>query len=134
MSRDWTSARIEANDTELTGKIIHAAIEVHRNLGPGLLESIYERALSIELLAHGIAHIRQMPIEVRYKNHVLGEGYRADILVEQKILLELKVVDTISNLHIAQIMTYLKFLKIKQGLILNFNVRLLKDGIKRISL
>jgi GxxExxY protein len=117
----------------LTDKVIAAAIEVHKELGPGLLESAYENALAIELADRGIYVKRQTDIVTAYKGRDLGCGFRADLIVEQCLLVELKTVDRINDLHIAQVITYLKFLRFKCGLLINFNERLLKTGIKRVS-
>jgi GxxExxY protein len=116
---------------EITQKIIGCAIEVHRNLGPGLLESSYEECLSYELLKNGLSIKRQQPTPVVYKEIKLECGYRIDILVENSVALELKVVDSINPVHEAQILTYMKFAQKSIGLLINFNVTVLKYGIKR---
>jgi GxxExxY protein len=118
----------------LTDKVIAAAIEVHKELGPGLLESVYEKALAMELSDKTISAKRQVDIATSYKGRDLGCGFRADLIVEESLLIELKTVDRISNLHIAQVITYLKFLGFKLGLLINFNEKLLKTGIKRVSI
>ncbi|MGD8999186.1 MAG: GxxExxY protein [Granulosicoccaceae bacterium] len=119
---------------ELINIVLDAATEVHRILGPGLLESVYEQALFMELATSGLDVKRQVEIPVRYKGKELGTGFRADILVNNCLLLELKCVDEIAQIHLAQIITYLKLLNIKRGYLLNFNQRLLKHGIKRVSI
>ncbi|MBW6515232.1 MAG: GxxExxY protein [Candidatus Cloacimonetes bacterium] len=119
---------------ELSGKVIGAAIEVHKNLGPGLLESIYEECLCYELDQIGLKYERQRPLDIKYKEHNLTCGYRMDIVIEEEILVELKSVETISSLHEAQLLTYLKLSNIKVGLIINFNAPTLKKGIKRMVL
>jgi GxxExxY protein len=119
---------------DLIGEVVSAAIAVHRALGPGLLESVYELALAFELTDRNIRFVRQAAIPVTYRGHNLGEGFRADIIVEASLLLELKAVDCFSNVHLAQVMTYLRLLNIKRGLLLNFNTKLMKDGIKRVSI
>ncbi|MDQ8180794.1 GxxExxY protein [Pelagicoccus sp. SDUM812005] len=120
-------------DTEkLTFEIIGAAIEVHRELGPGLLESTYERCLVHELTLRGIKTERQKVQPITYKGLELDEGYRLDILVESKIILELKVVDELNDIHTAQLLTYLKLSKLNLGYLLNFNVTQMKQGIKRL--
>jgi len=119
---------------EITEKIIGCAIEVHRNLGPGLLESAYEECLDFELRSAGLSTLRQLAIPVIYKEIKLECGYRIDILVENSVVIELKTVDCFSPVHEAQILTYLKFSKKEVGLLINFNVRLLKDGLKRYRL
>ena len=117
---------------ELSGKLITAAIEVHRTLGPGLLESAYELYLCHELKLNRIPFRRQVPLPVSYKGVNLDCGYRLDIVVDDRIILELKSVGELSALHEAQLLTYLKLRKLKLGLLMNFNVPLLKDGIKRV--
>lgn len=116
---------------EITHKIIGCAIEVHRNLGPGLLESAYEECLAFELTKNGLSIKRQQPTPVVYKEIKLDCGYRIDILVENRVVIELKVVDLIHPVHEAQILTYMKFANKSIGLLINFNVTVLKNGIKR---
>ena len=118
---------------ELTKKIIGCAIEVHRQLGPGLLESIYEKALYIELSLAGLKFENQKIIVVKYKNNKIGE-FRIDILVENSIILELKSVERFDPVFEAQLLSYMKLGNYKLGLLINFNHNLLKDGIKRIIL
>lgn len=115
----------------LTQKIIGAAIEVHRHLGPGLLESTYEACLAFELGKLGIKVERQKSLPVIYKEVQLDQGYRIDLLVEDKVVVELKVVEEINAIHEAQVLSYLKLSNCPAGLLLNFNVKLLKDGIRR---
>ncbi|HSB06414.1 MAG TPA: GxxExxY protein [Thermodesulfobacteriota bacterium] len=117
---------------ELTGKIIGAAIEVHKQLGPGLLESTYEECLCYELRQKDVSFDRQKNLPIRYKEVKLDCGYRLDLLVEGTIILELKSCDTIEDIHKAQLLTYLKLSGLKVGLILNFNVPIMKDGIVRV--
>jgi GxxExxY protein len=119
------------NTNQITETIIGSAIEVHKNLGPGLLESAYEECLSAELYSAGLCYERQKPVPVVYKNVKLECGYRIDILVEEKVIIELKTVDSINPVHQAQILTYMKFARINTGLLINFNVSLLKNGLKR---
>lgn len=121
-------------DPEIIEKVLTAATNVHRELGPGLLESVYELALILELAEAGISVERQVEVPVHYRGHSLGTGFRADIIVEDSLLLELKSVDEFSDIHLAQVITYLKLLRFKRGYLLNFNKKLLKDGIKRISI
>ncbi|AFH50549.1 Hypothetical protein IALB_2846 [Ignavibacterium album JCM 16511] len=116
---------------DLTNIIIGCAIEVHKELGPGLLESAYEECLAYELVKKGLKIKRQKPVSVVYKEIKLECGYRIDILVEDKVVLELKTVDEFNPVHEAQILTYLKFSEKKVGLLINFNVLRLKDGSKR---
>ena len=119
-------------EDELSNEIIGAAIEVHRNLGPGLLESAYEECLCYELINRGIKHERQKPLPIVYKGTELDCGYRLDVVVDNLIILELKAVDQIQPIHSAQLLTYLKLSKMKLGILINFNVTVLKSGIKRI--
>ncbi len=120
---------------ELTSQIIGAAIEVHRQLGPGLLESAYETCLEYELKQRGLDVERQKPLPIVYKEIHLDHGYRIDLLVNQQVIVELKVADGITDVHEAQILSYLKFSECKIGLLFNFNVKLLKDGgIRRFIL
>lgn len=118
----------------LSKDVLGAAIEVHKHLGPGLLESAYEECFSYELVQRGYRIERQKPIPVVYKEIKLDCGYRIDILVEDKIVLELKSVDCFNPVHEAQILTYMKFAQKKIGLLINFNVTMLKNGIKRYVL
>ena len=117
---------------KLSNKIIGAAIEVHKSLGPGLLESTYEECLCYELKLRNISFERQISLPVTYKEKLLECGYRIDILVEKSIVLELKAIDKIEAIHKAQLLTYLKLSNISLGLILNFNVPVMRDGIVRI--
>ncbi len=116
----------------LTGKIIQAAIEVHKALGPGLLESAYEECLHYELTQAGLQPKRQVPLPVTYKQVNLDCGYRLDMVINQKVILELKALAQLLPIHEAQLLTYLKLSGIKTGLLINFNVPYLKDGIKRM--
>jgi len=118
----------------ITEKIIGAAIEVHRDLGPGLLESAYEECLAFEIQNAGLRIECQKPVPIVYKEIKLDCGYRIDILVENLVIIELKVVDAFNPVHEAQILTYMKFAHKNIGLLINFNVKLLKDGIKRYKL
>jgi GxxExxY protein len=120
-------------DTEITEKIIGAAIEVHRHLGPGLLESVYEAALAFELSQQGLAVERQKPVPVTYKGLKFEEGYRLDLLVADSVIVELKCVDNLLPIHEAQVLSYLKLTGRKVGLLMNFKVPVLKQGIKRLS-
>jgi GxxExxY protein len=119
---------------EITQKIIECAIKVHKNLGPGLLESAYEECLAFELKKEGLNFKRQQPTPIVYKDIKLDCVYLIDILVEDSVVLELKVVDEINPIHEAQILTYLKFSNKRYGLLLNFNVTVLKHGIRRFIL
>ncbi|MCZ7402214.1 MAG: GxxExxY protein [Candidatus Methanoperedens sp.] len=119
------------DENELSNKIVGAAIEVHRTLGPGLLESTYEECLCHELALNQIPFERQVIMPVVYKGNRLECGYRADIVVDNKVILELKSVADVQPIHKAQLLTYLKLSGLKLGLLLNFNVLLMKDGINR---
>jgi len=119
-------------DNEISGKIIGAAIEVHKRLGPGLLESAYEECLCCEMALRGIKFERQISLPLNYKGRHLDCGYRLDLLVEDKIIVELKSVESLEPIHDAQLLTYLKLKNAHLGLIINFNVMMLKDGIRRL--
>jgi GxxExxY protein len=116
---------------ELTHSIIGAAIEVHKVLGPGLLESAYEECLCYELRLRGIAYTRQIDLPVVYKQARLDCGYRMDVIVKNAVLLELKAVEQLLPIHEAQLLTYLRLSGLKIGLLINFNVPVLKQGIVR---
>ena len=122
-------ARIE----EASNKVIGAAIEVHRHLGPGYLESVYEEALAAELTLRGIPFARQVVFALDYKGQKVGEG-RMDFLVDGGLIVELKAVEALAPIHIAQAISYLKATKHRLALLINFNVPVLKDGIKRVAL
>jgi GxxExxY protein len=121
-------------ENPLSREIIGAAIEVHKQLGPGLLESAYETALAHEFSLRGIVFERQKPLPVIYKDVKLDCEYRLDFLVNELVIVELKAVDKLMPIHEAQVITYLKLANCKLGLLLNFNVRLMKHGIKRVVL
>jgi GxxExxY protein len=116
----------------ISSAVIGAAIEVHRGLGPGLLESIYEEALCVELKIRGIFFERQVSIPLIYKGESLEQSFRLDLLVESKLILELKAVSILEKIHEAQLISYLKLAHLQLGLLINFNVPVLKDGIKRL--
>ena len=118
----------------LTKEILGAAIEVHKALGPGLLESAYETCLAHELALREFSVTRQMNIPLEYKGEKLDCSYRADIIVESRVLLEIKAIDKLLPIHDAQVLTYLRLTGIKTALLLNFNTPYLRDGIKRFSL
>ena len=120
---------MEIND--LTGQVIGAAIEVHRHLGPGLLESAYEKCLCIELDLRNIPYERQKDVSFDYKGNRVDNGFRADIIADKRLIVELKARDIIP-IDEAQLLTYLKLLHLKVGLLINFKVLVLKDGIKRM--
>jgi GxxExxY protein len=127
-----TQRNMKIND--LTGSVIGSAVEVHRALGPGLLESVYEKCLCHELTLQGIHFERQQPLPVKFKGVMLDCGYRLDLIVSDAVVVEIKSVETILPVHEAQILTYLKLGGWSVGLLINFNVPVLKDGIKRIVL
>jgi GxxExxY protein len=117
---------------EITRTIIGCAIEVHKQLGPGLLESAYEECLAFELEQKGIHFERQKALPIQYKSIQLEYGYRIDLLVKKCVVVELKSVEALNPIHDAQILTYMKFSEKKIGLLINFNVLILKDGLKRL--
>ena len=125
---------MEANRDPLTEKIIGAAIEVHRWLGPGLLESNYEDCLCHELSIREMGFRRQVPVPIRYKGISLKSKYRLDVVVEELVVLEIKSVDHLLGIHEAQLLTYLRHTGVRKGLLINFNVRLLVDGVRRFLL
>jgi GxxExxY protein len=116
----------------ITETIIGGAIAVHRELGPGLLESTYEACLAYELAKRGLAVERQKELPVKYRGVKLDCGYRIDLLVEEKVIVELKAVERLEPIHIAQVLSYLKLSGCNVGLLINFNVKVLKDGIRRL--
>jgi GxxExxY protein len=118
-------------ENQITERIIGCAIEVHKQLGPGLLESAYEECLYFELINIGLNVKKQLALPLLYKEIKLDAGYRIDLLVENKVIVEIKSVDAIAEIHKAQLMTYMKLANIKLGLLMNFNVTKLKDGIVR---
>ena len=117
---------------EITHKILNAAYRIHTELGPGLLESAYENCLAYELRQDGLLVETQKPLPLVYKEVKLECGYRVDLLVEREVIVEIKAADGINDIHLAQTLTYLKLLNKEIGLILNFNVTSLKQGIKRV--
>jgi GxxExxY protein len=119
---------------ELSHKVLGCAIEVHRSLGPGLLESTYEQCLAYELQVNNIEFKLQYSLPVIYKEVRLDCGYRIDLLIENELIIELKSVEELKRIHQAQLLTYMKLAHIKKGLLINFNVQMLKDGIKRFVL
>ena len=119
---------------ELIDRVLTAATNVHRELGPGLLESVYKRALMMELADARIPAEREVEIPVMYRGRDLGVGFRADIIVADCLLLELKCIESVSPIELAQVINYLKLLRFKRGYIINFKQRLLKEGIRRVSI
>lgn len=119
-------------ENQITDIVIGKAIEVHKNLGPGLLESAYEECLYSELRETQLDILRQHPIPLVYKEVKLECGYRADLIIERKVVLEIKSVEALNDIHLAQILTYLKLANCKVGLLMNFNVMRMTEGIKRV--
>ena len=124
--------RLNSEADRIGEKLIGAAIEVHRHLGPGLLESAYEECLCHELSAREIPFQRQLPLPVSYKEVKLDCGYRLDLLVGGEVVVELKAVERLESIHVAQMITYLKLSGRRVGYLINFNVKVLKSGIRRI--
>lgn len=116
---------------ELTEKVIGCAIEVHRNLGPGLLESAYSQCLQYELESQRIYVEKEIRLPIIYKEIQIDHGYRIDLLIENRLVIELKTVEKFTDVHVAQILTYMKLGEYSTGLLINFNTKLLKDGLKR---
>lgn len=119
-------------ENELSGIVFNCALKVHQTLGPGLLESAYEECLFYELKKTGLEIQKQKPLPLIYEEVKLDVGYRLDIIVENKLILEIKSVDTLNDIHFAQLLTYLKLTNCKLGLLINFNVVLIKNGIRRV--
>jgi GxxExxY protein len=119
---------------DLSGRVIGCAIEVHRTLGPGLLESVYRRCLAHELRARGLKYETEKLLPVRYKDLVLEGDLRLDLLIEGVLVVELKAVENLLALHEAQLLTYMRLAGVKTGLLINFNSRSIKDGLKRLVL
>jgi GxxExxY protein len=122
-----------ANSGALTGLVIAAAIRVHKRTGPGLLESVYEACLSHELHAAGLRVRNQVPVPIRYGDVELEVGYRLDLLVEDHLVVELKCIERFERVHLAQMMTYLRLARLRLGLLINFNVARLADGVRRVA-
>lgn len=131
MSRRDAKTQRDLND--ISGQIVDAAVHVHTKLGPGLLESVYERVLTHELEKRGLHIERQVPVPIIYDEIRFEEGFRADLIVEKSVIIELKSVETLAPVHSKQLLTYLKLMDCHLGLLLNFGAPLLKDGIKRIA-
>jgi GxxExxY protein len=115
----------------LAGVVVDSALEVHKALGPGFAESVYEEALAIELARRGTPYERQAPVRVTYKGFAVGEG-RIDLLVGGELVVELKAVEALASIHVSQVISYLKALNRPLGLLITFNVRMLRDGIRRV--
>ncbi|MBK7979219.1 MAG: GxxExxY protein [Ignavibacteriae bacterium] len=119
-------------ENEISKKVIGLAIELHKRIGPGLLESVYENALAYDLKEEGLKVIQQVPMPFEYKEVKLDVSYRLDLLVENKVIIEIKSVENLAPVHYSQLLTYLKLSNLKLGLLINFNTKLLKNGIHRI--
>ena len=120
------------NHNELSGAIIDHSVKLHKALGPGLLESVYHRILAYELRKSKFNVQSELPIPIKWDGHVIDEGFRADLIVNELVLVELKSVEAIAKVHLKQTLTYLKLTELKLGLVINFGAPLLKDGIHRI--
>lgn len=122
-----------SSDVNLIGKaVLDAAFAVHSELGPGLLESVYEHCLDEELRAAGLAVERQVAIPVSYRSSRLDVGFRLDLLVERSVIVEIKSIDALASIHVSQVLTYLRFSRVRLGYLINFNTRHLKDGLRRL--
>jgi len=130
---NWSEER-KSRANALSKKVIAAAIEVHRHLGPGLLESAYEECLCHELRLRGLPFRRQVYLDISYKGLTVERAYRIDVWVEDTLIVDVKTVETIEEVHKAQVLTYLRFTDSWLGLLLNFRVKLMKDGIERVVL
>ena len=133
VAKNFLKVEPSAELDHLAHRVIGAAIEVHRLLGPGFLESVYEEALCVELTLRSIRFARQLPIGVKYKDHVVGQA-PLDLLVEDRVVVELKALEAIAPIHVAQILSYLKATRLPLGLLITFNVAMLQRGIKRVVL
>ncbi|MGH7281367.1 MAG: GxxExxY protein [Polyangiaceae bacterium] len=132
-TKSFGKAEPSAELDQLAHRVIGAAIQVHRLLGPGFLESVYEEALCVELALRGIRFARQVPIGVKYKGQTVGDA-RLDLLVDDSLVLELKAVEGLAPIHVAQLLSYLKATRLRLGLLITFNVAMLRAGIKRVIL
>ncbi len=131
MTQRKASSEDDLND--LSGRVIGAAIEVHRHVGPGLLESAYVECLGWELEQSGFSVQRQVVVPLRYKSLTLPQAYRLDLLVDDRLIVEVKTVDKLMSIHEAQLLTYLRLLDMRLGLLMNFNVDVMRNGIKRLA-
>jgi GxxExxY protein len=121
------------NDIEEIGRnIVHSAIKVHKTLGPGLLESVYQKCLAYELENAGLTVACEVPLPVKYETVIIDVGFRIDMMIQRTVIVENKTVDKIAPIHEAQLLTYLKLTDLKLGFLLNWNVPLMKDGVKRM--
>lgn len=129
---EWKRVQVPANVERLATAVVDAAFTVHQELGPGLLESAYEACLSHELRLRQVNHQLQLPVPLNYKGIRIVVGYRADVIVEEKLLVELKAAEKLLPIHTAQVITYLRLKRFPLGLLINFNEILIKDGIHRV--
>lgn len=120
------------NENEISKALVDAALKVHKALGPGLLESVYEVVLAHELRSRGLKVQRQLSIPIRYENIHFDEGFRADLVVEQKVIVEIKSIERTSRVHKKQVLTYLRLADMRLGLLINFGSELIRDGITRL--
>lgn len=120
------------NENELAREVVDAALKVHKTLGPGLLESVYERVLAYELEQRGLEVERQVVMQIRYESLFFDEGYRADLVVADKLIIELKSLEKMSRVHRKQLLTYLRLADMRLGLLINFGSEVLKDGLVRV--
>ncbi|MDZ7719789.1 MAG: GxxExxY protein [Balneolaceae bacterium] len=121
-------------ENKLASRVLDCAFTVHRNLGPGLLESAYQMAMEAELFENSIPYISQVEVPLEYKGRSISTAYRLDFLVDERLIIELKAVEALHDVHLAQVLTYLKLTNVRLGLLLNFNVALMKKGIRRVIL
>ncbi len=129
-----TYAKLDASAERVAKVIVDAGMEVHRTLGPGLLESVYERSLAFELEARGLQVDRQVIVPATYKGLQFSYGFRLDLLIERQVIVEIKAVSVLLTAHRAQVLTYLKLMGLRLGFLMNFHAPILKNGIKRIIL
>jgi GxxExxY protein len=120
-------------ENDVAKQIVDAAFHIHTTLGPGLMESVYETVLADELQARGLRFVRQQPIPIVYKGRSIGEAFKADLVVEDKVIIEIKSVEAVAPVYKKQLRTYLRLANKRLGLLINFNVALIKDGITRIA-
>ena len=125
--------QVSAAADEIARAVIDAGLKVHKALGPGLLESAYEHCLAYELVSRGLSVRRQVPMPILYEGVALDAGYRLDLLANEQVIVEIKAVDALTLLHEAQVLTYLKLSKLRLGLLINFNVPLFKQGVRRLA-
>jgi len=127
-----TQRRTDKTENEVSKTLVDAALKVHRALGPGLLESVYEIVLAHELRSRGLRVLRQVSVPVRYNNILFDEAFRADLVVEQKVIVEVKSVELVKRVHNKQVLTYLRLADMRLGLLINFGTDLIRDGITRL--